>query len=840
MSNILHARDDAAQDENLAGGKGASLAKLAGMDVPVPEFFIISTRAFPAGDTDGEFDAQLVNELRAAYADMGEPVVAVRSSAVGEDAFGASHAGVYDTVLDVQGMDALLDAIKHCWASYGTDIAGSYRQDKIVSDEGGMAVVVQQYIPADWAGVCFTADPVRERLTRMTMNAWPGIGEDVVSGNVTPEELTLDRDTGRILRREAGEREIEVPVELAQQVWSLSAHIADVLQFPQDIEWVAANGTVSILQSRPITTLAAMQYSRYLEPWRDTPADAEDEEQVWSRVYADEIWSSPVSPLFYHVQNLSPIFEAWRAHHHDPRPLPPVIFKYYKAAAYVNLEVLKQTYEYHPRVARTRALLSFFPETMREEVRQSPFRWWGRLRRFLKLELQDRKTRSLRHNHQYLQTLWPDFMRRTDPWFDLDLDEMDLAKLRDHYQEVMNEYALVGPPCEYAVLYHATDLTFLLTGLLDRWFGEGEILYSKLSSGLEGSQAVHEADWVWQIAQQIRRLDPPDLETIREADWSQLHKDLSDSPALAPIIESIEKFWLAHRHRGASYKDLIYPRWGEQPDALLALIKSYLNGDSPRPKEVNARQAEIRRQTQAELLAALSGPLAPIRRAFLRWLMHYNEIYMLVRDDHRYYFDRNWYELRRIYLSYGRRLVKGGILADVDDIFFLGTDEIDAGLENRLSAKEASLRVSVRRNEWWNTRSHQPPKFLQGYVPMDDTLHHTASEGALSGAGASAGIVEGQARVVYSVEEMANLLDNEIVVTRQTDPSWTPYFPRMGGLVLETGGALAHGTSLCREYGLPCVSAVDNATEQIPPGSRIRIDGSRGTVTIIQSPGQSS
>jgi pyruvate,water dikinase len=238
---------------------------------------------------------------------------------------------------------------------------------------------------------------------------------------------------------------------------------------------------------------------------------------------------------------------------------------------------------------------------------------------------------------------------------------------------------------------------------------------------------------------------------------------------------------------------------------------------------------------QAEILAALRGPLAPVRRRILRWLFRYNELYMSVRDNHRYYVDRNWYELRRIYRSYGARLAQAGVLADRDEIFFLGASEVEAGLKGALAGREAGRRIEVRRRVWRATLRQQGPKFLKGWAPYADRPTDAAESGRLQGIAASPGSAVGRARVVYDVAELGRVKDGEILVTRQTDPSWTTVFGRIGGLVLETGGVLSHGTSLCREYGLPCVTAVERATVRIPDGSRIELSGSEGAIRILET-----
>jgi rifampicin phosphotransferase len=213
---------------------------------------------------------------------------------------------------------------------------------------------------------------------------------------------------------------------------------------------------------------------------------------------------------------------------------------------------------------------------------------------------------------------------------------------------------------------------------------------------------------------------------------------------------------------------------------------------------------------------------------------------MSERDNHRYYFDRVWYQLRRIYLSHGRRLCGAGVLSAPDDIFFLGVAEVEQALRGELDAVEVRARLNARRRVWNETLRIQPPKFIAGYSAVNDSPPPTADRG-WRGIGASPGVATGRARVAYDVRELAAVQNGEILVTRQTDPAWSTVFPRIAGLVLETGGVLAHGASLCREFNLPCVTALEQATVLIRDGDMITVDGTRGRVHAggqDQPPGQ--
>lgn len=843
MRWILTPDDLRCREETFAGGKGASLARLAALGARVPEFRVISADAFrelSISPHSAEFEAELCETI--AQLDQGAGI-AVRSSAIGEDSESSSFAGLYHTALDVHGPKAALAAIRNCWASYEADAAVGYRRERAESNgKGAMAIVLMEMIHGEWSGVCFTAHPVTLCLSEGLINAVAGLGEALVSGTSNPEEITVSA-TGEVVARE-GERTNPLSDAAIAAIWATSRDLAERLKFPQDVEWTWRNGQLYVLQSRPITTLADVHYSRNLEPWKDDPgAHPDDPDRIWSRMLADETWVSPISPLFYNIHNSTPGRVAFIRSHGGDVPLPPDLFKYHRATAYVDVRLIQRMYEYQPRLARIRGVLNFLPDEMQHAFGSAPWQWRGRLRRVLSYEFENRAMRSFFRNHLYVRRQWPDYVAKGNRWLDLDLESMSLEELRQHQGEVQREMASVGPPCAIAVLSHASDLHLFLTGLLAHWGealgSDGENLYARISAGLDDSEQLHENESLWQLAQCIRALPIPLWSDIEHSPWNEFRGRLAEH-GQQPLVDDFEMFWRSHRHLGSSYKDLVWPRWGDDVDLCFSVLKGYVLSRAERPSAIHARSAAGRHTAQQEVLRAMRGLTAPFKRAVLRWLFKYNGIYMAIRDNHRYYIDRNWYEVRRIYRSYGRRLVDQGVLRDRDEVFFLGTAEVEAGLCGDLDRDQAARRIRTRRAVWNTTLREQGPKFLRGWTPYAQRNYGESGlpETEITGIAASPGSARGTARVVYDVSGLAAVRDGEILVTRQTDPSWTAVFGRIGGLVLETGGVLSHGTSLCREYGLPCVTAVERATTRIPNGSEIELHGSAGALRILSRPQQ--
>lgn len=817
----------------LVGGKAASLFRMLAMQFPVPEFFVLTADLYRS-HADGKLSRDARARVASAYESLGGDAseYAVRSSGVAEDSADFSFAGVFDTILEVRGAQGVIDAIERCWASHRSVTAQAYRAKRGVTSDAAMAVVVQRMVRADWAGVSFSADPLTQALSVCVINATPGLGEKLVSGLVNPEELRIDVATGRVLEQRLPTGAVPLPEALRSQIVEVTCRAAESMKFPQDLEWAVEGGRLYLLQSRPITTIGGVFHNRALEPWvgKGSP-DAPD--RVWTRAYADEVWTPPVTPLFYDIQNLTLATAQRLERDGDLRPVPPDTFKYFRAAPYMDAEVLERMYAGLPPLARRPSLYALLPSQMRERAARAPWHWSRFLRRLWIFEVKRGRTWGLERNHRFLERSWEAFRIRGDALVDIDLSALDDEALAAHLSDVWALALSVGPECEIAVLYYAHDIKLALAGLLEKWCGRSEDLYGEVSAGLEGSVTIAESQAIWEIAAAVRRLGPEAAALARGQDWPTF-RDAANTAAAGDVCRSFEQFRRAHRHRGANYKDMIYPRWGDDPGLLWTHVRAFLESESPSPAQINQAGASKRLRAQSESIAGLHGVLAPLRRRLLRWAFRLNEIYAGLRDNHRFYYDYVWYLVRRHYTEIGRRLAMQGKLAAPDDIFFLVRTEMESLRCGDLSAADAAARIAVRRREWHETKKSPPPKFLRrGYV-ADSTDTVAASSHRLQGLAASSGTVIGRARVVYDVTDLERVASGDILVTRQTDPGWTPAFSRLAALVLETGGVLAHGASLCREYGLPCVTAIDGATAAIGDGDLLRVCGGDGTVEVLE------
>jgi pyruvate,water dikinase len=812
------------------GGKAASLFRLHALGCPVPPFFVLTADATRGGTVT----PQIRDAVLSAWASLGGGAheYAVRSSGVAEDSADNSFAGVFETYLNVHGADGVIAAIEKCLESRRSAAAEHYRESRGVSGDDAMAVVVQRMVSASWSGVCFTADPASQALSVIVVNAVPGSGENLVSGLINPEEIRVDAASGKVIERHAPPGQHPFPDTMLKAVIAESRKVAEAYGFPQDLEWAFDGETLQLLQSRPITTITGVWLNRPMEPWSGDPlADVDNANRVWTRAYADEIWAPPVSPLFYDVQNLTGQIPLQLSKYGDMAPGPVDAFKYYKAAPYLDISLLERVFVYQPRMSRLPAMLNQLPPERRDAAKRAPWRWTGFLRRTWLFEVENGPKYGFTRNHKFLKDAWGPFLADTDTLVAVDRKSLSDQGLDDHLTAIWTQAMTISVECGITVFYYATDLKLLITALLARWFGHGEDLYASVSAGLDDSHTVRESEAIWRITVMLKQAGERTVAFAREGTWVEFQAR-ADRRVLHPIRNDFNAFLALHGHRGANYKDPIHPRWGDDPELLWDQVKAFLDSDGLSPAQINARSGELRLATQRELLGKLKN--SPVKRWLLCKLFRYNEIYMSIRDNHRFYYDRIWWLLRLVYVEKGRRLHRASKLASTDDIFFLVRAEIAALADGMLPPDVAAARIVQRRAEWMTTRISQPPKFLRsGYVPDDEPIWPEATAHKLVGLPASAGRVVGRARIVYDVKELSRVGKGDILVTRQTDPSWTPAFARLSGLVLETGGVLAHGASLCREFNVPCVTVVERATQLIRDGDMIVLNGGLGTVEIL-------
>jgi len=836
-----------ATDRALAGGKAANLGELRRAGLPVPPGFVISTTGYrtfvqanglaemiaPATADEiaalfanAEIPADLAEEITVAYRELSATAgcddglaVAVRSSATTEDQADASFAGQQDTMLDVRGEVALLQAVKRCWASLWSARAVAYRQQREQEGEEqpdlAMAVLVQQMVPAIAAGVIFTANPVTGDRGQVIIEATPGLGEALVSGQVTPHRYVVAKEDGRLVEQQAGDGTDDQPLLSGEQIRRLTEmalRIEAHFDGPQDIEWAWADDGLHVLQARLITTL---------------PSPSGDA-TLWSRVWGDEYWADVVSPLFYSIfgrllstNMVAEALEVTGLSDIGGRPL----LRLYRGHVYFNVSILRDLFEHVPPSLRTDTLLNALPPEEAAMVRVAPFHLLRRLLAEVRLCLLDRDGVIFR-NYRRLEEYIPQLLARLEELDRLDLGRASTEELLAYFGQIEQLGVKHLRLIRWGLVLHNMSLYQLLRYVLKRWCGDDGTLLARLLTGLRGSKTIETNKALWNLSQAALS-SPAVAEIFRQADPQEILGRLAGSAEGRRFLLQFTRFIAEYGHRSIT-RDISSPAWEDDPTMVVSLLKGYItSGVEVDPYTLEVHQVREREEATRQVLAMLNGP----RRAFFRLLLSYTHRYMVFRENQRFYLDMIFLRWRRVFLEIGRRFLERGLVTTIEDVFYLRLDEIVQMIRQGWDDASVPDLVAARKEEYAAYGSTLPPTFLRGEIGFEGTSFLPAGA-FLRGVGVSPGRITAPARVISDLAHSYQLQRGEILVTVNTDPAWTPLFISAGGVVLETGGMLSHGAIVSREYGIPAVTGVRDATRHLHDGQIITVDGNRGIVSL--------
>jgi pyruvate,water dikinase len=880
----------------VAGGKGANLGALIRAGFPVPPGFVITTAAYgefvsanglggPIAETlaslriddpsaveaasqvmrdlfdQGAMPEGVAADIRGAYRQLTSDscAVAVRSSATVEDLPRASFAGQQATYLGLRGQEAVLRAVRGCWSGLWSAQALAYGARRPMNGAAQMAVVIQRMVPADAAGVLFTANPVNGNRDELVVNVAWGLGEAIVGGRVMPDTLVLDKSSGSVLRAEVGEKGVmtvmtsegivESPVEVSrrgQPVLSAeqAAHLARLgneiethFGTPQDVEWAIAGDEMVILQARPITALPDFNLPSGPATQRvpgddDWPARGEWPAQpfdLWTQTNVGEVWPHPVSPLLWSVVPAivsDSIHFALRGLHSAYLDNVQWAKRFY-GRIYYNEGALAHVLSHElglPGSTMNRALGSRRSADSPREGRLRPIRLLRRLPFLV------RRAASQLSEGRALEALFPQIDRWTAEFSRQELDGLSDRDLwasstvwMDRFMQAMNLHTEMS---SVALTTFGT-----LEWLMARWFGRKDLAHD-LVTGLAGVHAAEMGRELWHIA---RTLDDLGLAGVVHQEPQSALAQLRRTPEAQPAIRLLTSFLERHGHRCPNEGEWLYPRWAEAPEQLIEVLGGYLRAG----EEVNIEAAEARqRRRHDEALLWVGSRLGVLRRALFRYVLGRVQLAVRLRDNGKNYYMKAAFPLRRIAWQMGVRWSGRSWLAQPEDVFFLTIHDIERLIEagDPLAAGFDLPQLAANRRrafEHWST-VEAPEVIGADGTPVAGPTQHTPPGSVLHGLPASSGRVRGTARLIREPRQAARLRPGDILVTRATDPGWTPVFPLVSGLVTEVGGQLSHMAIIAREYGVPAVVNVRDAMRQIQDGTTITVDGTAGEVHLIQ------
>jgi len=839
--DVLDLREVDRSQVAVAGGKGALLGELMRVEgTGVPPGFCVTTHAFrrvvladpsvagrlaglaEVDPDDGEAVAAAGAELRrtieavalpdelaravaGALDALGEGTrVAVRSSATTEDRATASAAGQQESFLDVVGPAAVLAHVRRCWASLFTERAIAYRRH-LGADDGApeMAVVVQRMVPADAAGVLFTAHPTTGHRRIARVEAVPGLADALVGGAVDPEAWEVH--DGAVTSRTAA----TPPVLAEDQVLRLDAlgrRVAAHLGHPQDVEWCLADDVVHLVQTRPITTLFPI------------PPSDDGQVHVYVSVGHQQMMTDPIKPLGLSIWQLT-----------AARPM-------HVAGGRLFVDVTRELASPATRDAVVQALGRSDPligDALRSLVERDGF---------LPPPPEDPPAPppgaaggpavAVETDPAVVARLVAGIEAQTAAAAEAVRSRTGAALLDAIEGEVAARGRDRADPQGMQVIMAGVEARWWLDDHLEEWLGERGAV-DVLSQAVPGNVTSEMGLALLDVADAVR----PHPEVVAFLADAHADDDLLDrlpdvaggQKAHAALVAFLDRYGM----RGLGEIDITRPRWAERPQTLVPLILGHVR--SFPPGEAARRLARGRREAEATAVDVLDRlralPDGEQKAAEAERMIERLRTFSGYREHPKYGIVCRYAIYRRALLEEADRLVDAGLLTEPEDLFFLFLPEIRAVVGGRRADDDLIRR---RREEWAAYAALTPPRVLtsDGEAVAGSYRRHDVPEGALVGLAVSTGVVEGRARVLADMGGAA-VEDGDILVTAHTDPSWSPLFVSIAGLVTEVGGLMTHGAVVAREYGLPAVVGVAGATRLIRDGQRIRVDGTRGHVELV-------
>ncbi|WP_406291839.1 rifamycin-inactivating phosphotransferase [Streptomyces sp. NBC_00624] len=846
----------------VVGGKGAHLGGLSRIEgIRVPAGFCVTTDAFrrimaEALSIDDRLDqlsrldpddreavrtlsaeirrtiegiaipGDLAAAITRAVTQLGEQAAyAVRSSATAEDLPTASFAGQQDTYLNVVGPTAILQHVSRCWASLFTERAVTYRRRNGVDHRAvHMAVVVQKMVFPDAAGILFTADPVTGNRKVATVDAGFGLGEALVSGLVNPDVFKVQhgevvakaiaaKQRAVIALPAGGTQEVAIDSQRQQQPVLTDAQVVRLVQLgrrieahfgrPQDIEWCLVDDGFQIVQSRPVTTLFPI------------PDSGDQENHVYVSVGHGQMMTDPMKPLglsMWRLTAMVPMHEA------GGRLFVDVTRRLASPASRAGLLDVMGKGDPLIRDALETVLDrdDFVPSLPDEAPGRPPARGASapvEADPAIVTELIERSQVSIAALERGIRT------KTGSALFDFLLDAFEEHK------------RVLGDPLNLQAIMAGMEATWWLNDKLQEWLGEKNAADTLTLSAPDN--VTSEMGLALLDVADVIRSQPEVVAFLQGVEDEGFLDELPKIAGGTEARDAIEAYLHRYGMRCVGEIDITRPRWRERPATLVPVILDNVRNFEPGAAERRFEQG--RRKAQKKELEVLSRlrtlPDGDRKADETKRMIDQVRAFVGYREYPKYGIVSRYFVYKQALLEEAERLAQANVLSEKEDIFYLTFQE----LRDVVRSRQVDGRlIQQRKDAFRSYHALTPPRVLtsDGEALTGAYRRDDVPAGALIGVPVSAGTVEGRARVILDMAE-ADLEAGDILVTAFTDPSWSPLFVGIAGLVTEVGGLMTHGAVIAREYGLPAVVGVERATRLIRDGQRIRVHGTDGYVEIL-------
>lgn len=891
MTTLLLPLDSSQADLKTAGGKGSNLSRLIRAGFNVPPGFIITTPAYREfvrsnnlwghiqgllldinpQDTPqlesvskeirdrfgaGNLSPEIKDQVSIFYQELGGIAVAVRSSATAEDLPGLSFAGQQDTFLNITSLDDLVQGVVACWSSLWTARAIGYRvRNHISHAEVAQAVVVQEMVPSEASGVMFTANPVNGSRFETVIDATFGVGEALVSGEVEPDHFLVDVRSGQVMERTMGAKSISMlakeeggletvakggepqPSISDQQISELTRlgeQVADLFDFPQDIEWAVYQERIYLLQSRPITSLYPLPEGVPAEPLQAlfsfgsvqgildplTPLGQDAIRLIFAggaSLFGFEL-DQHTQPVIKTAGgrlwgNVTPVIQ---------NPVGARLVLRIFSAIDPGLEKIINTLRVDPqlgfgggrlRLSTIRRLFSFAAPLLR--------RVFHFMRHPEDVALQVSKASQAEIDK--LRAKYPPPASNQAPL-------PDTAQL---FHEIFNAFPYAIPEIVPAVAGGLIPF-FLLNKISHSLTGSNELCL-QVTRGLPNNVTTEMDLELWHTAREIKS-DPAAWQHMTTSSPQDLAADYQ-AGTLPPIAQAaIAKFLAKYGVRGVGEIDIGRKRWWEDPTYIMGVILGYLQIEDPEkaPDAVFQRGEREAESAIGQLQSAARRTFAGgIKARLIAALALRVRAMSGLRESPKFHIVQVMAIIRQGLLENGCQLADRGILEQPEDLFFLRYDELKQLSEPEgndwkalIRERRASYAYELARKQVPRMLLSDGRAFYEGITPQENISKQ------LLGGPVSPGLVQARVRVVLDPLN-SGLSPGEIMVCPGTDPAWTPLFLTAGGLIMEVGGMMTHGAIVAREYGIPAVVGVDQATDILHTGQLIQLDGTTGEILLL-------
>jgi rifampicin phosphotransferase len=863
------------------GGKGANLGEMTAAGFPIPPGFCVTTSAYRSFiQTSHEMNnllasldrvnpddlAQVQNagsrirehmeslampeDIRASILEAWQTIgankaYAVRSSATAEDLPGASFAGQQDTYLNVFGAEQLLHAVKRCWASLFTDRAISYRVKNGFDHRSVfLSVVVQQMVFPEVSGIMFTANPITGHRKTITIDASFGLGEALVSGLVSADLYHVH--SGKLKNKQISQKKLAIyslpsggteskelppdqqamqalPDDKILELASLGTAIETHYGAEQDIEWCWADGKFYIVQSRPITSLYPV------------PHVSDRRLHLFLSFGHMQMMTEPIKPLGISVlRTLVPIGKGSLQAEND----------YVQEAGSRLFADITNLLEYSQLRKRLPGILSNVDELFGRAVQEfcvseefqaaepSPKKVpLSLVKKVSPIVLAVLRNILYRHDDKAIANI-KRFMENSIRESSRNLQAVSGPARITLIQEMLPTM-LSTTFVNVATYIGAGVITYrLIDNLSKKWLGDATELGS-ISKSPPGNVTTEMGLALGDVADAVR-IYPAVIAYLQQAHDATFWEDLKAVDGGEKVLPIFLAFFARYGMRGTGEIDVTRPRWRETPTHLVPAILNHLKNIRPGQHRLDFQAGQVEAELAVDkLLNRLKQtPRGHLKSQLMQSLIKVYRSVIGIREHPKYLMVQTLDVIKQAILQEAAQLVEDEIFTNPEEIFWFSLAEI----KELLSTQQLDRNVITRRQEKFQRDTKlTPPRAItsEGEI-ITAKSGIQVPPGALAGSPVSAGTVEGRARVILKLEN-ANMDKGDILVTPYTDPAWTPLFPLAAGLVTEVGGLMTHGAVVAREYGIPAVVGVDNATSKIKDGQIIRIDGTQGIVTIIET-----